>query len=63
MSGILKFDDLNGKTVEEAEKLIKGFSYELRVKNGKSPIKTTQGANQVIEVVLEDGKIVSYKVI
>ncbi|MEH1937287.1 MAG: hypothetical protein V7L14_27000 [Nostoc sp.] len=63
MSGILKFDDLYGKTIEEGEELIKGFSYELRVKNGKSPTKPTQGANQTIVVVLEDGKIVSFKVI
>jgi hypothetical protein len=63
MSGsYLQFGTLIGKTVEEAEELIKGFSYELRVKDGKF-FKTTQGANQMIEVILEDEKIVSYKVI
>ena len=61
MGSFFRFDDLIGKTAEEAEELIKGHSYELKV--GNAPIKTTEGANKVIQAVIEDGKIVSYKIL
>lgn len=59
------FDDLIGKTPEEAQELIKGLPYELKVHPGTSWTAwtaTTSGANQVIMVILKDGKIAEYRV-
>ncbi|MBD2360193.1 hypothetical protein H6G36_03095 [Anabaena minutissima FACHB-250] len=57
MGGFFNFNHLIGKTIEEAENLIKGMNYKLRIESSQNVFTDDVGI-RIIYVVVDNGIII-----